>query len=99
MEQLEYYESLPLEKCELLEESVETVTDVYEVRTRTTTSWITLYDEMEFDENGIHRAGIRGDTADDGTYEIYLPVIRRDADGVYTGMIYRVPEELHYAGE
>ena len=28
--------------------------------------------------------------------QVYIPVIRRNVDGTYTGMVYRVPEELQY---
>ncbi len=94
-EERDYYENLPLEKCELLEESVETVTDVYEVKLGTSTDWITINDEMEFNEDGIWRGGTRGDFSA-AVYEVYIPVIKRDANGVYTGMLYRVPENLHY---
>ena len=46
---------------------------------------------MEFDEDGIWRGGPA--TSSD---RVYIPVIRRNADGTYTGMVYRVPEELQY---
>lgn len=95
MEENDYYKNLPLEKCELLEESVETVTDVYEVALGISTSWITIRDEMEFDEDGIWRGGTRSDFTETGL-EIYIPVIKRDVSGVYTGMLYRVPKNLHY---
>ncbi len=95
MERIDYYKNLPLEKCELLEESVETVTDVYEVALGISTSWITIRDEMEFDEDGIWRGGTRSDFTETGL-EIYIPVIKRDVSGVYTGMLYRVPKNLHY---
>lgn len=91
-----YYMNLPLEKCELLEETVKVVTDVYEVNAGTCTDLIPIDSWMEFDEDGIWRGGMRGDLTDSG-YEVYIPVIKRDADGVYTGMIYRVPQALHYA--
>lgn len=91
----DYYMALPLEQCELLVESVETVTDVYEVRLEGSISWIRYFDELEFDENGIHKSGYQGDYTADG-YEVYIPVLKRDENGVYTGMIYRVPEELQY---
>ena len=87
-----YYQSLPLEDCELIEDSVEAVTDVYEVPLGSVvTSIITLNENMEFDEDGIWRGGPA--TSSD---QVYIPVIRRNADGTYTGMVYRVPEELQY---
>ena len=95
-EELDYYMNLPLDKCELLEETVEAVTDVYEVDVGTGTDWITIDDAMEFDEDGIWRGGTRGNVTDVG-YEVYIPIIKSDANGVYTGMIYRVPQNLHYA--
>ena len=87
-----YYQSLPLEDCELIEDSVEAVTDVYEVPLGSVvTNIITLNEDMEFDEDGIWRGGPA--TSSD---QVYIPVIRRNADGTYTGMVYRVPEELQY---
>lgn len=94
-EKRNYYDHLPLEECELLEETVETVTNVYEYNIGTITDQVPIYDEMEFDENGICRNGIRGEHTEDG-YVMYMPVIRRDENGVYTGMVYRVPEDLYY---
>lgn len=94
----DYYMSLPLEQCELLEESIETVTDVYEVKLRGSTSWIRYFDKLEFDENGIYKSGYQGDYTADG-YEVYIPVLKRDENGVYTGMIYRVPKNLQYTAE
>ncbi|WP_295733480.1 hypothetical protein [uncultured Oscillibacter sp.] len=89
----DYYGNLPLEDCELLEESVERVTDVYEVQigmgTGMSTSRITHIDQMEYDKDGIWRGGIAEIAG-----EVYIPVIRRETDGGYTGMLYRVPEEL-----
>jgi len=91
----DYYMSLPLEKCELLEDSVKTVVDAYEVNIGGGTDWVTVEDAMALGEDGIYKAGIRGDhTGDD--YDVYIPVLKRDANGVYTGMIYRVPENLQY---
>ncbi len=95
---MDYYMNLPLEQCELVEESVETVTDVYEVKLGISTSWITIQEEMEFDEDGIWRGGTRGDFTADG-YQVYIPVIQRDHNGVYTGMLYKVPKNLHYNQE
>ena len=98
MEIREYYQNIPLESCELVEESVEHVTDVYEVQLPDgDTSWIRNLDkltESDFDEHGIYRSGFQGCLG--GC--VYLPVIRREADGTFTGMLYRVPEELVYPG-
>ena len=94
----EYYQNISLESCELVEESVEPVTDVYEVQLPDGgTSWIRDLDkltESDFDEDGIYRSGFQGCL--DGC--VYLPVIRREGDGTFTGMLYRVPEELTYSG-
>lgn len=94
----EYYLNIPLEACELVEESVEPVTDVYEVQLPDGgTSWLRDLDkltESDFDEDGTYRSGFQGCLDD----RVYLPVIRREADGTFTGMVYRVPEELEYSG-
>lgn len=94
----EHYQNIPLESCELVEESVEHVTDVYEVQLPDGgTSWVRDLDkltESDFDEHGVYRSGFQGCL--DG--RVYLPVIRREADGTLTGMLYRVPEELEYSG-
>lgn len=96
--EMDYYMNLPLEQCELVEESVETVRDVYKVKLETSTSWITIQDEMKFDEDGIWRGGTRGDFTANG-YEVYIPVIKRDHNGVYTGMLYKVPKSIQYNRE
>ena len=93
-----YYQELPLESCELMEESVEPVTEVYEIQLPDgSASWIRHLDkltESDFDEHGVYRSGFQ--SCQDG--RVYLPVIRREADGTFTGMLYRVPEELEYNG-
>lgn len=95
----DYYKNLPLEDCELLVESIQTVTDVYEVDVGGGTSWIYIDDINEFDKDGIYRGGTRGNITIHGDYEIYIPVVKRDENGNYTGMLYRVPEDLHYQEE
>ena len=62
------------------------------------TTWITDFDRREFDENGIYREGFMENRGYDGT-EIYIPVLKCDESGVYTGMIYRVPKNLWYPEE
>lgn len=93
-----YYQELPLESCELMEESVEPVTEVYEIQLPDGSAfWIRHLDkltESDFDEHGVYRSGFQ--SCQDG--RVYLPVIRREADGTFTGMLYRVPEELEYSG-
>ena len=92
------YQNIPLESCELVEESVEHVTDQYEIQDPGGGPfWILDLDkltESDFDEHGIYRSKFRGSL--DG--RVYLPIIRREADGTFTGMLYRVPEELEYSG-
>lgn len=94
----EHYQNIPLESCELVEESVEHVTDQYEIQDPGGGPfWILDLDkltESDFDEHGIYRSKFRDSL--DG--RVYLPVIRREADGTFTGMLYRVPEELEYSG-
>lgn len=96
--EMDYYNNLHLEQCELVEESIQTVTDVYEVNLERGTDWITISDEMEFDEDGIWRDGFCGDFTMDG-YEVYIPVIQRNTNGLYTGMLYKVPKSLQYHRE
>ena len=91
MERYAYYQSLPLEDCELIEDSIEAVTDVYEFPLGILTRVITLNEDMEFDEDGIWRGGPMMSSD-----QVYIPVIQRNTDGTYTGMVYRVPEELKY---
>lgn len=97
MEIGDYYQNIPLESCELIEESVEPVADEYEAQVPGGTSWIRDLDRLtdrDFDASGIYRSGFW--QGPDG--RVYLPVIRREADGTFTGMVYRVPEELTYSG-
>ncbi len=96
--ELDYYMNLPLKQCELVAERVESVTDVYAVKLETSTSWITIQEEMEFDESGIWRDGTRGDFIVDG-YAVYIPGIKRDYNGLYTGMLNKVPKSLQYIRE
>ena len=91
VERYAYYQSLPLEDCELIEDSIEAVTDVYEFPLGILTRVITLNEDMEFDEDGIWRGGPMMSSD-----QVYIPVIQRNTDGTYTGMVYRVPEELKY---
>lgn len=94
----EHYKNIPLESCELVEESVEHVTEVYEIQLPDgSASWIRHLDkltESNFDEHGVYRSGFQ--SCQDG--RVYLPAIRREADGTFTGMLYRVPEKLEYSG-
>lgn len=93
-EELDYYRSLPLEDCELLEDTVETVTEVYECAIGNGVSCHRDFGKMPFDGDGLFRAGISWDRD-----AVYLTVIRRNGDGTYTGMVYRVPPALKYGPE
>lgn len=90
--QCEYYDNLSLEQCELVEESVKTVTDVYEYSTEDSTTWFPIDDQLEFDEDGFIRCELWTDS--DG--KVIISVIKRDSNGALTGMFYRVPENLIY---
>lgn len=92
-EEYDYYQSLPLEDCQLLEDTVETVTEVYECAIGNSVSCHRDFDKMPFDGDGLFRAGVSH--ADGG---VYLTVIRRNG-GTYTGMVYRVPSALEYDPE
>lgn len=70
----------------LHESSSETVTDIYEINVGLGTDWITIRDDMEFDKDGTWCGGTRGSIIDVG-YDVYIPVIKRDMSGVYTGII------------
>ncbi len=93
-EEFDYYQSLPLEDCELLEDTMETVTEVYECAVGYGVTYHRDFDKMPFDGDGLFRAGV----SHDGDI-IYLTVIRRNGDGTYTGMVYRVPPALEYGPE
>ncbi|MDR1246512.1 MAG: hypothetical protein LBK57_05725, partial [Clostridiales Family XIII bacterium] len=89
-ERYDYYMSVPLEECELVEDSVKTVTDGYEYQGD---GWSIgggvggPAEYMTFDENGVFRSGMVGDNSD-----TLIIVFKRDADGTVTGMLYRAPE-------
>lgn len=92
----EYFRTLPLDRCELVEDSVMPVTDVYDYRIddsgfgHVTLKYFDIFDS-EFDKDGVFRIGLYGWT--------HIAVLRRDAEGNLTGMVYRIPEELQYRGE
>jgi len=94
---LEYYRTLSIEQCELVPESVKTVTDVYEYKMDDIGMELNfiIEDYWEFDENGIFRCGWW--TGAD--WQVYIAVIKRDDNGVLTGMLYRVSEDLLYISE
>jgi hypothetical protein len=86
----DYCMNIPLEECELVPDSVKTVTDGYEYQGE---GWFIgggvggPAEYMEFDADGVFRSGIVGDNG--GTLII---VFKRGEDGTVTGMLYRAPE-------
>lgn len=93
--EFEYYVNLPLDRCELAEDSVRTVTEPCESGKGL---WYDLPALEDFDENGLHVAGyaLGGGYVDTPAAELYLTVYRLEDDGTITGMLYRVPHELWY---
>ena len=89
--QFQYYKSLPLEVCELVDQR--TVTDRYESTIDGYTLSIQVPERKLFDENGqyrIRRQRISG--------AFYLPVFQLEGDAC-AARLYRVPEELEYSPE
>lgn len=94
----EYYMSLPLELCELIPETVKTVTDIYyEVYVDGEFVFSSYVDRehMEFDENGIYRGGC-GTLGLEG---MNIEIFELNDSGEIIGMIYHVPEDLLYAAD
>jgi hypothetical protein len=93
----EFFENIPLDKCELIPESVKVFKDVYEFTVGERDNPYTPYAELtfyaewvefaKFDKDGIHRAGF---VADDDREFYYMLVIKRDNNGTLTGMVYKV---------
>lgn len=89
--QSQYYKSLPLEKCELVDE--QTVTDVYEYMVDDYTITVQVPEASSFDEDGLYRIRrfrISG--------AFYLPVFQLE-DGACIARLYKVPRELEYSQE
>lgn len=89
--QSQYYKSLPLEECELVNE--QTVTNVYEYMVDDYTITIQVPDASSFDEDGQYRARrfrISG--------AFYLPVFQLEDDACIA-RLYQVPQELEYSQE
>jgi len=82
--------NIPLEELELIPESVQVVTDVFEYDLGNGLVSIGFLEgaEYPFDENGILRKA--GGILDDG--RVYLVVIKRDGNDVWTGMVYVAPQ-------
>ncbi|NLV23057.1 MAG: hypothetical protein GXY49_13945 [Syntrophomonadaceae bacterium] len=91
--------SIPLDKCEVVPDSVQALTygDTYEYHMGDplATSYKPITEEsMEaapFDKNGILR--ISSSLPDDGS-DGHIAVIELNGEGTYTGMVYKVPGEL-----
>lgn len=94
-QEFEYYVNLPLDQCELVEDSVRTVTEPCESGKGT---WYFVPSPEDFDENGLYVDGysLGGGFVDTPAAELYLTVYRLEDDGTVTGMLYRVPKELWY---
>ncbi|MGE4485332.1 MAG: hypothetical protein AB7C97_09525 [Oscillospiraceae bacterium] len=93
-------QSIPLDKCEVRPDSVQSFTygDTYEYHTTgdpLATAYYPITEESAdaalFDENGIFRHG--SSLPDDGS-DGFIAVIVRNADGTFTGMVYKVPGQL-----
>jgi hypothetical protein len=91
-EQHDYFMNIPLEECKLMPQSVRTITDVFvfDIGNNRPVSifiedFITEDGDYPLNENGIWRIpyGIWDD-------EGFLVVIKRDGNGVLTGMVYIV---------
>ena len=88
---------IPLEDCELMPESVFVIDGAdehgvvyeYDAAPDYAAPMIVLEHELKFDENGIYRSGwmVIGS-------EALMSVVKRNENGVMTGMVYRVPEEI-----
>lgn len=100
----ELLQSIPFDKCEVVPDSVQTLTygDTYEYHLgdpRFSTSYKPITEEaMEaalaeglFNENGIFRIG--STLPDDGS-DGYIAVLERSGDDTFTGTVYKVPGQL-----
>lgn len=87
--QSKYYQNLPLEACELVDQ--QTVTDLYEYTVDDYTLSLQVPERELFDEDGQYR-GRRQRIS--GAF--YLPVFRLEEDMCVT-QLYKVPQELEYS--
>ena len=91
----EFYSSIPLEECELVEDSVMQVIDHYVYYfpdTRLSVTGIFHTGGLEgyaFDDNGVML--IHWGESYDHDERDFIVVYKKDADGIVTGMIYRTP--------
>lgn len=95
----ELLQSISLDKCEVVPDSVQTLTygDTYEYHlgdSRSTSRRPITEESMEaapFDENGVFRIG--SSLPSDGG-DGYIAMLERNGDGTFTGTVYKVPGEL-----
>ena len=97
--------SIPLDQCEVIQGSVQYLTygDTFEYDSPndmisathffpiTEDAITSAINEGLFDENGIFRQG--SNLPDDGS-DGYIAVIENNGDGMFTGMVYKVPGQL-----
>ncbi|MDR1131440.1 MAG: hypothetical protein LBL15_03375 [Oscillospiraceae bacterium] len=92
--------SIPLDKCAVVPDSVQALTygdayEYYSLDNQPLNSYIPItqeaMDAAPFDENGIFRQG--SSLPSDGS-DGYIPVIVRNGDDTFTGMVYKVPGQL-----
>ncbi len=90
--------SIPLDKCEVVPDSVQTLTygDTYEYNTTpSSTGYAQItkesMDTAPFDETGIFK--INSSLPTDGS-DGYIAVLERNGDGTFTGIVYKVPGQL-----
>lgn len=91
-------QSIPLDKCEVVPDSVQTLTygDTYEYHTNpSATGYVQITEESmdaaPFDENGIFR---QSSTLPADGSDGYIAVIVRNGDDTFTGMVYKVTGQL-----
>ena len=90
--------SIPLDKCEVVPDSVQTLrygdTYEYHMGDPLVTAYRPITEESMdalFDENGVFR--IDSTLPSDGS-DGYITGIKRNEDGTFTGMVYKVPGQL-----
>ena len=86
----DFYDNIPLEDCELIPESVQILSDVWEYNVGGTTSRFDIYEEyLKFNEDGIFRQGYTGDGD-----SVVISVIQQNDNGTLTGMLYWIPQHI-----
>ncbi len=84
-----YYDTLPLDQCELVQS--ESIKDTFTYTVDGYTGTIKMNSNRKFDGNGdfrMNRKIISG--------SIYLPTLHKNTDGSVEGRLYRVPQNLEY---